>query len=150
MTNNKNIPIFYSENWGAPKRRRSTWTRQNTTTCDLINSLPKSSGWLIFALTISLKLYRQTMGNKSYRGTYTVFRIPCLFCVELTSIGKKQFRMSFPRRPVSSKFIKIVCQSTAQGSEQSGKWATVFLPYCEPHDKSHYNIFFKNNNHLKK
>lgn len=45
---------------------------------------------------------------------------------------------NFPGHPVSMRHLHFRFRNVTKMSERSGKWAAVFIPYRETHDKTHY------------
>jgi len=83
---------------------------------------------------------RNKLSDREYDiGVYAMFGLnPASMLVNSPLLAPTPNGTSFPGHPVSVKRIEVTIHNTTPGSERSGRWAAVLIPYIEAHDASHY------------
>lgn len=94
------------------------------------------------AFDLVFNLVSQALGKVNYyTGAYGMFGVSAgAFLVNSPLLAKDSAgKFSFPGYPVKVKYLNFKLRDTTQAQERSGRWAAVFIPYREEHDRSHYS-----------
>lgn len=85
-------------------------------------------------------------GSSYYRGAYSMVNItPGALVYNSPLLAKDTSgKYTFPGYPIQMKWINIKILNTTQHQERSGRWAAVFIPFRELHDKDHYTKVLEN------
>lgn len=113
----------------------------------LISTLPIKDVAVKALFNVLFNLIVWTIGKTSYGvGAYAMFGVGPGALLKNSPLVAKDTggKFSIPGHPVSMKWISFKIRNTTKMSEHSGRWAAVFIPYRELHDKTHYQSLMAN------
>lgn len=107
----------------------------------ILTCLPIGDLNAAFALVFNF-INQLIKGINNYTGAYGMFGVSAgAFLINSPLLAKDTSgKYTFPGYPVKIKHLSFVLRDTTQAQERSGRWAAVFIPYREEHDKNHYSV----------